>query len=125
VDSIAVEEFVEGHEGFYDTLSVDGRPALDFASHHFPNVLEAMRTRWISPQCLATNRIDSVADYQQVRDLGLRVNEVLVPPHQRLAGRGSAACSAPGARRKEGPGGRLYGISTVPGTRGPSRIIAQ
>ena len=24
VDSIAVEEFVEGHEGFYDTLSVDG-----------------------------------------------------------------------------------------------------
>ena len=25
VDSIAVEEFVEGHEGFYDTLSVDGQ----------------------------------------------------------------------------------------------------
>ena len=45
VDSIAVEEFVEGHEGFYDTLSVDGAPALDFVSHYFPNVLEAMRTR--------------------------------------------------------------------------------
>src|SRR3954463_16172821 len=27
VDSIAVEEFVEGHEGFYDTLSIDGTPA--------------------------------------------------------------------------------------------------
>ena len=25
-DSIAVEEFVEGHEGFYDTLSIDGDP---------------------------------------------------------------------------------------------------
>ena len=29
-DSIAVEEFVEGHEGFYDTLSVHGEPRLDF-----------------------------------------------------------------------------------------------
>src|SRR4051812_30578520 len=48
VDSIAVEEYVEGHEGFYDTLSVDGRAAIDFVSHYFPNVLEAMRTRWIS-----------------------------------------------------------------------------
>jgi Carbamoyl-phosphate synthase L chain, ATP binding domain len=77
VDSIAVEEFVEGHEGFYDTLSVDGVPALDFVSHYFPNVLEAMRTRWISPQFVATNRIDSVADYQELRDLGHRVNEAL------------------------------------------------
>jgi Carbamoyl-phosphate synthase L chain, ATP binding domain len=77
VDSIAVEEFVEGHEGFYDTLSVDGVPALDFVSHYFPNVLEAMRTRWISPQFVTTNRIDSVADYQELRDLGRRVNEAL------------------------------------------------
>ena len=30
VDSIAVEEFVEGHEGFYDTIAVDGQVALDF-----------------------------------------------------------------------------------------------
>jgi hypothetical protein len=77
VDSIAVEEFVEGHEGFYDTLSVDGAPAIDFVSHYFPNVLEAMRTRWISPQFVATNRVDTVADYQQLRDLGQRVTEAL------------------------------------------------
>jgi hypothetical protein len=77
VDSIAVEEFVEGHEGFYDTLSVHGTPALDFVSHYYPNVLEAMRTRWISPQFVATNRIDSVADYQELRDMGRRVNEAL------------------------------------------------
>ena len=77
VDSIAVEEFVEGHEGFYDTLSVDGTAGLDFVSHYFPNVLEAMRERWISPQFLATNRIDSVADYRELRELGQRVNEAL------------------------------------------------
>jgi phosphoribosylaminoimidazole carboxylase (NCAIR synthetase) len=63
VSSIAVEEFVEGHEGFYDTLSVDGAPALDFVSHYYPNVLEAMRTRWISPQFIATNRVESAGDY--------------------------------------------------------------
>jgi len=76
-DSIAVEEFVEGHEGFYDTLSVHGEPRLDFVSHYFPNVLEAMRTRWISPQFIATNRVDREPDYQQLRDLGRRVNQAL------------------------------------------------
>ena len=59
VESIAVEEFVEGHEGFYDTIAVDGHVAVDFVSHYYPNVLEAMRTRWISPQFVSTNRIDS------------------------------------------------------------------
>jgi formate-dependent phosphoribosylglycinamide formyltransferase (GAR transformylase) len=76
-DSIAVEEFVEGHEGFYDTLSVDGEPQLDFVSHYFPNVLEAMRTRWISPQFIATNRVDTESDYQQLRELGRQVNAAL------------------------------------------------
>jgi len=77
VESIAVEEFVEGHEGFYDTLSIGGHVAADFVSHYYPNVLEAMRTRWISPQFVSTNRVDSAADYQELRDLGARVNEVL------------------------------------------------
>jgi carbamoylphosphate synthase large subunit len=77
VTSIAVEEFVEGHEGFYDTMSIDGTPALDFVSHYFPNVLEAMRTRWISPQFASTNRVDTVADYAQLKEMGSRVNEAL------------------------------------------------
>jgi carbamoylphosphate synthase large subunit len=77
VESIAVEEFVEGHEGFYDTISIDGHAALDFVSHYFPNVLEAMRARWISPQFISTNRVDAVADYAQLRELGARVIEAL------------------------------------------------
>jgi Carbamoyl-phosphate synthase L chain, ATP binding domain len=79
-DSIAVEEFVEGHEGFYDTLSVGGGVALDFACHYYPNVLEAMRTRWISPQYISTNRIggtDESSFYGELRDMGERVNEAL------------------------------------------------
>jgi formate-dependent phosphoribosylglycinamide formyltransferase (GAR transformylase) len=77
VDSIAVEEFVEGHEGFYDTIAIDGEVAHDFVSHYFPNVLEAMRTRWISPQFVATNRVDSEPDYEQLREMGRRVNAAL------------------------------------------------
>jgi carbamoylphosphate synthase large subunit len=75
--SIAVEEFVEGHEGFYDTLSINGDAALDFVSHYYPNVLDAMRARWISPQFVSTNRVDSVAEYADLREMGARVIEAL------------------------------------------------
>jgi hypothetical protein len=71
-NSVAVEEFIEGHEGFYDTISVGGRVALEFASHYYPNVLEAMRTRWISPIFITTNRIDS-SGYDEVKEMGRRV----------------------------------------------------
>jgi carbamoylphosphate synthase large subunit len=76
-ESIAVEEFIEGHEGFYDTITVNGEVALDFVSHYYPNVLEAMRTRWISPQFIATNRIDTAPEYAELREMGRRVNTAL------------------------------------------------
>lgn len=71
--SVAVEEFIEGHEGFYDTLTIDGRVVHDFACHYYPNVLEAMRTRWISPQFVTTNRLDSVSAYAEVKAMGQKV----------------------------------------------------
>lgn len=74
--SLALEEFVEGHEGFYDTITIDGHVTQEFASHYFPNVLEAMRTRWISPQIIATNRVLQ-AQYEEVREMGRRVISVL------------------------------------------------
>lgn len=74
---VAVEEFVDGHEGFYDTITVNGRVELDFVSHYFPNVLEAMRHRWISPQFIASNRIDQAPHYREVREMGQRVIDVL------------------------------------------------
>jgi len=70
--TIAIEEYLDGHEGFYDTLSVCGKPVIDFACHYYPNVLEAMRTRWISPQILTTNRIET-KDYQALRTMGQAV----------------------------------------------------
>ncbi len=73
----AVEEFIEGHEAFYDTLCIDGHVVHDFVSHYYPNVLEAMRARWISPQIVITNRMDDAPDYQEVKEMGKRVIEVL------------------------------------------------
>jgi len=75
--SVAVEEFIEGHEAFYDTISIGGRVVHDFVTHYYPNVLEAMRTRWISPQFVTTNRIDAATSYQEVREMGRRVIEAL------------------------------------------------
>ena len=73
---VAIEEFVVGHEGFYDTLTVNGDIHLDFISHYYPNVLDAMRTRWISPQIVATNRMDEPA-YAELREMGRKVNAAL------------------------------------------------
>ncbi len=74
---VAVEEFVEGHEGFYDTITIGGRVAHEFITHYYPNVLEAMRNRWISPQFVTTNRIESAGSYQPVLELGRRANGLL------------------------------------------------
>lgn len=74
---VAVEEFMDGHEGFYDTISVDGHVVHEFVSHYYPNVLEAMRTRWISPQFVATNRLDAIADYDELKAMGRTVIRAL------------------------------------------------
>lgn len=75
--NVAVEEFIEGHEGFYDTITIGGSVAHEFISHYYPNVLEAMRTRWISPQIVTTNRIATAPGYQEILEMGRKVNRAL------------------------------------------------
>ena len=72
--TVAIEEFIDGHEGFYDTLTIGGRIEHDFVCHYYPIVLVAMRKRWISPQFICTNRIDMAPAYQELRVLGAKVN---------------------------------------------------
>ena len=74
--SVAVEEFIEGHEGFWDTLTIDGKVAHEFICHYEPPVLEAMRTRWISPRFFVTNRLDAPG-YDELKVMGRKVIEVL------------------------------------------------
>jgi carbamoylphosphate synthase large subunit len=75
--SLAIEEFIEGHEGFYDTLTIRGEIVHDFVTHYYPNVLEAMRTRWISPQFITTNQVDTAPAYKQLKVLGAKVVQLL------------------------------------------------
>ena len=74
--AVAVEEFIEGHEGFFDTLSVNGEVGHEFITHYYPNVLEAMRERWISPQMVVTNRMDAPG-YDEVSKMAHKVNKIL------------------------------------------------
>jgi hypothetical protein len=74
--AVAVEEFVEGHEGFFDTLSIDGEPRLEFVSHYYPSVLEALADRRIAPQIAATNRVE-LGGYAELREVGRRVLRAL------------------------------------------------
>jgi len=71
--SVAVEEFIEGHEGFWDTLTVGGKVIHEWVCHYYPNVLDAMRHRWISPQFICTNRIDAVPGYLDIKEMGRKV----------------------------------------------------
>jgi len=75
-DSVAVEEFVEGHEGFFDTLAIEGVPRLEFVSHYYPSVLEALSDRRVAPQIAATNRVEQ-ASYDELRAAGARVIRAL------------------------------------------------
>ncbi|TMA17662.1 MAG: ATPase [Deltaproteobacteria bacterium] len=74
--SAAVEEFIEGHEGFYDTVAIGGRVVHEFITHYYPTVLEAMRTRWISPQFVTTNRLGAEG-YTELKQMGRKVLAVL------------------------------------------------
>ncbi len=70
--ALTMEEFLQGHEGFFDTLTVGGAVEMDFVSHYYPNVLPAMRDRSINPMLLATNRIDADG-YSELRRFGRKV----------------------------------------------------
>jgi carbamoylphosphate synthase large subunit len=74
--AVAVEEFIEGHEGYLDTLTVNGEVGHEFITHYYPNVLTAMRERWISPQMVTTNRIDAPG-YRELREMAREVIRVL------------------------------------------------
>ena len=50
--------------------------ACDFVSHYYPNVLEAMRARWISPQISSSNRIGN-ATCDGVKAMGAAVARAL------------------------------------------------
>lgn len=74
--SVAVEEFVEGHEGVYDTIWLDQDSGHDFVGHYYPGCLEATVDRSVCPQIVVTNRLDEET-YRELRRVGQQVNRAL------------------------------------------------
>lgn len=52
VPEVSVEEFVEGEEYTYDTVSIDGAPAFHSIAWYRPRPLVARSEEWISPQVI-------------------------------------------------------------------------
>ncbi|MEZ5963253.1 MAG: ATPase [Planctomycetota bacterium] len=73
---LALEEFVDGHEGFYDTICGSDGIRHDFAAHYYPSCLEAARDRSASPQIAVTNRVEGDG-YRELREVGRRVIDAL------------------------------------------------
>ncbi len=74
--AFTMEQFLSGHEGFFDTLTLNGNVVFEIASHYYPNVLTAMRTRDVAAQICVTNRVESDS-YKELRVFGRKVIQAL------------------------------------------------
>jgi hypothetical protein len=55
---VSVEEFVDGEEFTYDTITIDGNIAYDNIAWYRPRPLIARSNEWISPQVIALRNVD-------------------------------------------------------------------
>ena len=58
VSEAICEEFIEGEEYTYDTVSIDGVPAYESVTRYIPNALEMRSNEWISPIMLSVRDLD-------------------------------------------------------------------
>ncbi|HEX4954384.1 MAG TPA: ATP-grasp domain-containing protein [Thermoanaerobaculia bacterium] len=76
VPEVSVEEFVDGEEFTFDTVSIDGVPAYYNIAWYRPRPLVARSTEWISPQVVALRHVDQ-ADLADGVAMGRAVLEAL------------------------------------------------
>jgi biotin carboxylase len=53
-----VEEFIDGEEYTYDTVSIGGVPAYESVTQYIPNALEMRSNEWISPVMLSVRDLE-------------------------------------------------------------------
>lgn len=108
VREVSVEEFIEGEEYTYDTVSIAGVPAFFNVSWYRPKPLIGRSVEWISPQTVTLRDVDDPR-LAPGRALGLAVLEALgvetgfthmewflTPSGEAVFG--EIGCRAPGAR---------------------------
>lgn len=76
VPEVSLEELIEGDEHTYETICIDGVPAIESCTRYYPNVLDARKNEWISPIIL-TLRDRTTSELAAGVELGRRALEVL------------------------------------------------
>lgn len=61
VPTVSVEEFIDGEEYTFDTITIDGKIAYYNVAWYRPRPLIARRNEWISPQVIALRDVDDPA----------------------------------------------------------------
>lgn len=73
---VLAEEFLQGKEGSFDTVTIGGVPRVASISHYLPTPLEVLENPWIQWVCLLPRSIDQ-EEYADVKRIGVRAIEVL------------------------------------------------
>ncbi len=76
VDEVSVEEYVEGEEFTFDTVSANGRVLFENVAWYRPKPLVARLNAWINPQAICLRDIDR-PQIRLGRELGHRVLDAL------------------------------------------------
>lgn len=76
VESVSVEEFVEGEEFTFDTVCIDGRPAFFNVAQYHPRPLVARSNEWISPVVVVLKDVHD-PKYAQGIELGFKVLDAM------------------------------------------------
>ena len=75
-DPVLAEEFLQGKEGSFDTITIGGSIEAYSISHYVPTPLEVLENPWIQWCCVLPRGIDG-AEYADVKKVGVRAIEVL------------------------------------------------
>ncbi|MBO1323356.1 ATP-grasp domain-containing protein, partial [Acanthopleuribacter pedis] len=76
VPEVSVEEFIDGEEFTYDTITIEGEVAFENVAWYRPRPLIARGNEWISPQVIALRNLD-VPHLAEGIAMGRKVIEVL------------------------------------------------
>ena len=73
---LSIEEFIQGEEFTYDTISIDGTPMIENVCQYLPTCLEARSEEWISPVVISVRDL-STPKMQSGIQLGRQVLRAL------------------------------------------------
>jgi biotin carboxylase len=73
---VLAEEFLQGEEGSYDTITIGGKPRLVSLSHYLPTPLEVLENPWVQWRCLLPRELEGEV-FDEVDRVGRAAIEAL------------------------------------------------